>query len=66
MGQEEIKTERRAIKIVDGFITVEIVRRKKPSDKKGKGNILRILKRGKGKNGRMERRASADDKGQTG
>ena len=46
MGQGEIKREERAIKIVDGFITVEIVRReKKPSDKKEKmRNTLKFLK----------------------
>lgn len=64
MGQEKIKTEKRAIKIVDGYITVEIIRREKqPSDKGKVRKALRILK---GKNGRMERRAPADDKGQTG
>jgi hypothetical protein len=45
MGQEKIRTEKRAIKIVDGFITVEIVRRKKQPWDKGKvRNPLRILK----------------------
>jgi hypothetical protein len=46
MGQGKTKREESAIKIVDGYITVEIVRReKKPSDKKGKKeNILRLLK----------------------
>jgi thioredoxin len=48
MAKEKIKTEKRAIKIVDGFITVEIVRRKRqPWDKAKVRNSLRILKRRK-------------------
>jgi len=35
MGQEETKTEKRATKIVDGFITVEIVRREEQPPIKG-------------------------------
>jgi hypothetical protein len=64
MDQEKTKTEKRAIKIVDGYITVEVVRREKqPSDKGKVRKPLRILK---GKNGRMEQRASAEHQGQTG
>ena len=46
MSHEKLEREERAIKIVDGFITVEVVRReKKPSDKnEKKRNILKILK----------------------
>jgi len=45
MAKEKIKTEKRAIKIVDGFITVEIVRRKRQPWDKGKlRNYLRIFK----------------------
>ena len=47
MGRRKLKREEGAIKTVDGYITVEIVRREeKPSDKKGKKrNILGIFKR---------------------
>jgi hypothetical protein len=52
MGEEENKTERGAIKIVDGYITVEIVRRKKqPSDRGKVRKALRILKGKKWQNG---------------
>jgi len=65
MGQEKIKTEKRAIKIVDGFITVELVRRKKQPWDKGKvRNSLRILKGKRKQNGRMERRAPVDYEGE--
>ena len=45
MSQDKIQSETRAIKIVDGYITVEIVeRRKKPEDSKEKKNFLRLFK----------------------
>jgi hypothetical protein len=45
MGREKTKTEKRAIKIVDGYITVEVIRREKqPSDKGKVRKALRILK----------------------
>jgi hypothetical protein len=44
MGEEENRTERGAIKIVDGYITVEIVRRKKhPSDRGQDKEISKIF-----------------------
>jgi hypothetical protein len=55
MGEEENKTERGAIKIVDGYITVEIVRRKKqPSDKGKTRKSLKFLKAKRKQNGRTE------------
>lgn len=66
MAREKIKTEKRAVKIVDGYITVEIVRREKQSsDKRKVRNPLRILKGEKGNFDRMEQRAPAEHKGQT-
>jgi hypothetical protein len=45
MGQKKTQTEKRAIEIVDGYITVEIVHRKKQPRDKGKvSNFLRTLK----------------------
>jgi hypothetical protein len=53
MGEGETKTERGAIKIVDGYITVEIVRRKKqPSDKGKTRKSLRSPTAKKKRNGR--------------
>ena len=61
MGQKKTKTEKRAIKIVDGYITVEIVHRKKQSRDKGKvSSFLRTLKEKRKRNDRMERRTPAD------
>ena len=61
MGQKRTKTGKSAIKIVDGYITVEIVRRKKQPRDKGKiGNFLRMLKEKRKQNDSMERRAAAD------
>jgi len=61
MVQKNTKTEKRAIKIVDGYITVEIVHRKKQARDKGKvGNFLRTLKEKRKQNVRMERRDPID------
>jgi hypothetical protein len=61
MGQKKTQTEKRAIEIVDGYITVEIVHRKKQPRDKGKvSNFLRTLKEKRKQNVRMERRDPVD------